>query len=251
MVKNPPLNAGETLVQLLIGEDPTCRGASRPVGPNYWTCALEPGSCNCWAHVPQLLKPTHHRASAPQKRPLQWGARAPLWSVAPHLPLLEKGPCSNDDPAQPKVKKENFKILYTHLIRRYLGEKVNDLGEKMNGPSEEYMIQQMWQFVTVCLGVGPTSSLFPEIYENWVPLGGFVLKQMKFRELFPESFISQVPSMQNNQYSKATYFRLTFPELLQRPTPVSIWVITLNVCYSHGREETLVLTSHCCVLLQK
>ena len=39
-----------------------------------------------------------------------------------------------------KIKK-NFKILYTHLIRRHLGERVNDLGGKMNGPSEEYMIQ--------------------------------------------------------------------------------------------------------------
>lgn len=48
---------------------------------------------------------------------------------------------SNDDPAQPKTKNQNFKILYAHLIRRHLGERVNDLGEKMNGPSEEYMIQ--------------------------------------------------------------------------------------------------------------
>ena len=87
--------------------------------------------------MPQLRKPTHPRASAPQEKPPQGEARAPQ-----HSPQLEKSLCSNDDPAQPKIKiKKNFKILYTHLIRRHLGERVNDLGEKMNGPSEEYMIQ--------------------------------------------------------------------------------------------------------------
>ena len=27
-------------------EDPTCQGATKPVGHNYRACALEPGSCN-------------------------------------------------------------------------------------------------------------------------------------------------------------------------------------------------------------
>ena len=64
----------------------------------------------------------------------------PARKSSPHSPQLEKSLCSNDDPAQPKIK-INFKILYTHLIRRHLGERVNELGEKMNGPSEEYTIQ--------------------------------------------------------------------------------------------------------------
>ena len=46
-----------TRVQALVREDPTCRGATKPVSHNYWACALEPASHNYWAHVPQLLKP--------------------------------------------------------------------------------------------------------------------------------------------------------------------------------------------------
>ena len=48
-----------TRVQALVGEDPTCRGATKPVRHNYWACALEPTGHNYWAHEPQLLKPTH------------------------------------------------------------------------------------------------------------------------------------------------------------------------------------------------
>ena len=46
-----------TGVQALVQEDPTRRGATKPVHHNYWACALEPTSHNYWAHVPQLLKP--------------------------------------------------------------------------------------------------------------------------------------------------------------------------------------------------
>ena len=48
-----------TRVQALVREDPTCCGATKPMCHNYWVCALEPASRNYWAHVPQLLKPTH------------------------------------------------------------------------------------------------------------------------------------------------------------------------------------------------
>ena len=48
-----------TRVRALVREDPTCRGATKPVRHNYWACALEPASHNYWAHVPQLLKPAH------------------------------------------------------------------------------------------------------------------------------------------------------------------------------------------------
>ena len=47
-----------TRVQALVREDPTCHGATKPVRHNYWACALEPASHKCWAHTPQLLKPT-------------------------------------------------------------------------------------------------------------------------------------------------------------------------------------------------
>ena len=46
-----------TWVWALIREDPTCRRAAKPMRHNYWTCSLEPVSHNCWAHMPQLLKP--------------------------------------------------------------------------------------------------------------------------------------------------------------------------------------------------
>ena len=58
-----------TWVQSLVREDPTCRGATKPMLPNYWSpcalepvrhdywaCTLEPASHNYWAHMPQLLK---------------------------------------------------------------------------------------------------------------------------------------------------------------------------------------------------
>ena len=48
-----------TWVRALVREDPTCRGATKPVRHNYWACTLEPASRNYWAHVPQLLKPAH------------------------------------------------------------------------------------------------------------------------------------------------------------------------------------------------
>ena len=53
------LPAQGTRVRALVPEDPTCRGATKPVRHSYWACTLEPVSHNCWAHVPQLLKPVH------------------------------------------------------------------------------------------------------------------------------------------------------------------------------------------------
>ena len=80
-----------TRVQALVQEDPTCRGATKPVHHNYWACALEPVSHNYWACVPQLLslRATTTEAHMPracalqQEKPLQWEARAPQWRVAP------------------------------------------------------------------------------------------------------------------------------------------------------------------------
>ena len=46
-----------TRVWALLREGPTCRGATKPMHHNLWTCALEPVSHNYWAWVPQLLKP--------------------------------------------------------------------------------------------------------------------------------------------------------------------------------------------------
>ena len=48
-----------TRVRAPVREDPTCRGATKPVCHNYWACALESASYNYWAHMSQLLKSVH------------------------------------------------------------------------------------------------------------------------------------------------------------------------------------------------
>ena len=66
-----------TRVWAVVWEDPTCRGATKPVHHNYWACALEPSSHNYWACVPQLLKPVclelmlHNKRSHSNKKPVQ------------------------------------------------------------------------------------------------------------------------------------------------------------------------------------
>ena len=45
VVKNPPANAGD-MGSISDPEDPTCRGANKPMRRNYQACALEPGKCN-------------------------------------------------------------------------------------------------------------------------------------------------------------------------------------------------------------
>ena len=71
-----------TRVWALVREDPTCRGATKPVHHNYWVCALEPESHNYWAHVLQLLKPAHLEPMHHNEKPLQWEAHALQWRVA-------------------------------------------------------------------------------------------------------------------------------------------------------------------------
>ena len=67
-----------TWVHSLIQKDPSCLGATKSV------CH------NCWACTP--------RACSPQEKPPQWEACSPQ---------LEKSPCSNKDPTQPKTESIN------------------------------------------------------------------------------------------------------------------------------------------------
>ena len=65
-----------TRVPSLVWEDPTCRGATKPMCHNYWACALEPASHNYSTCAP--------RAHAPQQeKPPQWEACTLQWRVAP------------------------------------------------------------------------------------------------------------------------------------------------------------------------
>ena len=78
-----------TWVWALVREDPTRRGATKPVCHNYWACALEPVSHNYWARVPQLLKPVRVEPVLCNKR----------------SHCNEKPTDGNEDPKQPKINK--------------------------------------------------------------------------------------------------------------------------------------------------
>ena len=92
-VKGAPANAGDTS-SILVGEESTCRRATKPVRPNYWACALENGNCNCWAHIQRLRKPARPRAVL--HKPLQCQAWAPQ---------LEKAWAKQQRPSSAKNKK--------------------------------------------------------------------------------------------------------------------------------------------------
>ena len=70
VVKNPPANAGD-MVRSLVWEDPTCRGATKPMSHNYWahvpqllkSARLEPVLCNKRSHHNE--KNTHHNEEQP------------------------------------------------------------------------------------------------------------------------------------------------------------------------------------------
>ena len=91
----------ETRVWSLIWEDPTCQRATKPMCHNYWACALEPGSCTDWAHVPQLLRPACPQLQ--QEKSLQWEACVPELERSLHSPEPKKSPWNIVDPAQPKI----------------------------------------------------------------------------------------------------------------------------------------------------
>ena len=83
-VGNPPATAGlqGTQVWSLVQEDPTCRGATKPVHRNYWARALEPKSCNYWS-------PCTQSHALEQEKLLRRETCAPQWR-ADHSPQLEK-----------------------------------------------------------------------------------------------------------------------------------------------------------------
>ena len=87
-----------TWVRALAQEDPTCRGATKPVRHNYWGCALEPVSHNYWARVP--------RARAPQQRKATT-MRSPCTATkrTPGSPHLEKACKQQRRPNAAKINK--------------------------------------------------------------------------------------------------------------------------------------------------
>ena len=94
------------MVQSLIWEHPTCLRETKPRRHKYWGCALEPGAHNYGAQVPQILKPKHPRAHAPQQEKLlQKEDLTPQLESGPLLAATRENPIrSNEDPAQSKNK---------------------------------------------------------------------------------------------------------------------------------------------------
>ena len=75
--------------------------ALEPRSHNFWACALEPRSHNYCAHVPQLLKPLHLRACAPQQE------KQPPWETC--TPQLESSPRATTETSTDKNK--NIKLF--------------------------------------------------------------------------------------------------------------------------------------------
>ena len=73
-----------TRVQAVVREDPTCRGATKPVCHNYWACSLEPTSHNYWSlHATTTEARTPRARALQQEKPPQWEARRLQQRVAP------------------------------------------------------------------------------------------------------------------------------------------------------------------------
>ena len=92
-----------TRVRALVRENPTCRGATKPVRHNYWACALEHGSHNYWARVLQLLKPVHLEPVLHNKRSHRSEKPTLQRRVTPARRNQRKPVCSNEDPMQQKI----------------------------------------------------------------------------------------------------------------------------------------------------
>ena len=84
----------------------------------------------------QLLKPKYPRTCALQwEKPQQWKALTPQLETHPHLQQIEKSPCSNEDPAQPKLNKnifeKKFSVLFLLLFTSSSGTTVDYLVFKL------------------------------------------------------------------------------------------------------------------------
>ena len=105
-----------TRVRALVREDPTCRGATKPVRHDYWACTLEPACRNYWSPCATTTEARAPRAHVPQQeKPPQWEACATQRRVAPARRTQRKPARSKEDPMQPKIKN---KIKYINLLKK-------------------------------------------------------------------------------------------------------------------------------------
>ena len=83
-----------TRVRALVREDPTCRGATKPMHHNYWACALKLASHNYWACMPQLLKPARLEPVLHNKRSDRNEKPAHRKEEQPPLAATRESPCA-------------------------------------------------------------------------------------------------------------------------------------------------------------
>ena len=92
----------EAQVWSLVQEDPMCNGATKPVGHNYWACALEPGRHVYRVLSPHVLEPVHI------------ATREQLQLTV----IREKPERSSEDPAQPSKRTKNSPWLNCFTLRQ-------------------------------------------------------------------------------------------------------------------------------------
>ena len=123
-----------TRVWALVREDPTCRGATKPVRHNYWACVPQLLSLRSRACKPQLLKPTRLEPMLCNKR----------------IHRSEKPAHHNKDPMQPKIKNKNklkFKkkrVAYIWLLSGYY-KKALYVHIKASSPALSFLKEKLRQ----------------------------------------------------------------------------------------------------------
>ena len=86
----------QTRVRTLVWEDPTCRGATKPVRHNSCAWALEPAATTAEARAP--------RARAPQREATAMRSLPTAKESGPHSPQLEKACVQQHRPNAAKNK---------------------------------------------------------------------------------------------------------------------------------------------------
>ena len=89
----------EARVWSLVQEDPMCNGATKPMGHNYWACALEPGSRIYRVLSPHVLEPVSIQPES-----------------SPHLPWLERSLSTAVKTQPSQVNKQKTAHDWTALL---------------------------------------------------------------------------------------------------------------------------------------
>ena len=95
----------ETRVQSLDQEDPTCHRAAKPMHHNYRACAQSLGAPATEFTCHNYWSPCALQACSAAREATATRSPYPEMNSSPCSPYEEKSPCSNRDPAQPKINK--------------------------------------------------------------------------------------------------------------------------------------------------